>query len=82
MFFQGHDAYCLQKRTNMINWAPFLNPADRLGVDYLEYPQRMIYPPNELISNPVGYESGVTKLGGPDEVVTSLKMNGDLTYGV
>ncbi|QLE02443.1 SusD/RagB family nutrient-binding outer membrane lipoprotein [Galbibacter sp. BG1] len=75
MFFQGHDGWCLQKRTREIDWAPFLNPADRLGVDFLDFPERMAFPLSEIVENPNGYQDGVNKLGGEDNLVTKLKMN-------
>ncbi|GAL72350.1 SusD/RagB family nutrient-binding outer membrane lipoprotein [Jejuia pallidilutea] len=77
MFFQGHDGYCLQKRTRKLAWSPFIEPADRIGVDYLDFPERMVYPESELIANPVGYASGVELLGGTDTVLTKLEMNSD-----
>jgi len=37
--------------------------------------KRLIYPPNEAIINPGGYQSGVQLLGGPDKTSTKLWWN-------
>jgi hypothetical protein len=37
--------------------------------------KRLIYPPNEAIINPEGYQSGVQSLGGPDKTSTKLWWN-------
>ena len=74
MFIQGHDAWCLQKRTNLLPWAPFMNPAERgTPLDHLE---RMEYAPGDMADAPKPYEVAISQyLNGPDLITTPLDMN-------
>lgn len=78
MFHQGHDAWCLQRRTRVLPWAPHLSPAVDAGVDFLEYPERMTYPLTEESLNPVGYAAAVA-MQGPDQLLTPLDINREYT---
>ncbi len=73
MFFQGHDAWCLQKRTNLLPWAPYMNPAQQ--TDPLDYPERMIYSPTDRQSDEGQYVRAIDLLGGQDRLTTPLAMN-------
>jgi len=75
LFNQGHDGWCLQKRTRAITWPPHLNPHDSRLLDWAHTPERQIYPPNEIALNGTSYLEAVTRLGGEDTVDTPLKMN-------
>lgn len=75
MFFQGHDAWCLQKRTRILDFPPHLNPEQTLEMDYSDIPERMRYPTNEEFTNGTAYAEAVAGLGGSDNMVSPLKMN-------
>jgi len=76
-FNQGHDGWCLQKRTRAITWPPHLNPHDtELVNEWQHTPERMIYSPGETALNQAAYLEAVTRLeGGNDAIMTPLKMN-------
>ncbi|MFY0654956.1 MAG: SusD/RagB family nutrient-binding outer membrane lipoprotein [Cyclobacteriaceae bacterium] len=74
MFFQGHDAWCLQKRTNLLPWAPYLNPADRSTP--IDHPERMKYSNTDKGRSAKEYEDAIEKfLGGVDWITTPIEMN-------
>ena len=75
MFNQGHDGWCLMKRTRAIVWPPHLNPEDTRGLDWAYAPERMIYSPNEISLNEAAYLEAVTRLEGGDQLEAPLKMN-------
>jgi hypothetical protein len=76
MFYQGHDAWCLQKRTRLLPLVAHHGPQDPPTVQqYQEIPEKMIYPQTEGSINPTGYQAAVAALGGFDEMMTPLKMN-------
>ena len=75
MFNQGHDAWCLIKRTRAIVWPPHLNPEDTRGLEWAYAPERMIYSTNEIALNGAAYLEAVARLDGGDELDTPLKMN-------
>src|SRR5690606_27321297 len=54
--------------TNM----PHLNPGNVMQADIKNFPQRVKYPSFISNANPAGYQSAVSALGGPDEVLTPL----------
>lgn len=54
--------------TNM----PHLNPGNVMQADIKNFPQRVKYPSSISNANPAGYQSAVSALGGPDEVLTPL----------
>lgn len=82
MFNQGHDAWCMQKRTRLLPFRPHTNPdgtATTGGETYAEIPERMIYAPVEEAVNEAAYSAAVTALDGFDEMTTPLKMNKEYT---
>jgi len=76
LYNQGHDAWCLQKRTRGMLQAPHLAPDTNSGPNglYAEAPERMVYAPIEVAVNPQAYKDAVAVLG-VDLFYTSLKMN-------
>jgi hypothetical protein len=79
MFNQGHDGWCLEKRTRAIRWPPHLNPEQTRNLDWSEIPERMIYATNEVALNEAAYLEAVSRLGGVDDVNVPIKMNKTLT---
>ena len=78
LYNQGHDAWCLQRRTRGLNLAPHLAPDGNIssGALYAEAPEKMIYAPIERSVNPKAYYNAVAQLeGGVDWFPTPLKMN-------
>lgn len=76
MFFQGHDAWCLEKRTRLLGFPPHLNPEASLGLNYAVVPERMVYDALEVGLNGEAYAAAVARLeGGRNEMTTPLKMN-------
>lgn len=73
MFFQGHDAWCLQKRTNLLPWAPYMNPAQQN--DPLDYPERMVYSPTDRQADEGQYLIAIDMIGGQDRLTTPIAMN-------
>jgi hypothetical protein len=76
LYNQGHDAWCLQKRTRGMVQAPHLSPDSNAAAGglYAEAPERMVYAPIEVSVNPIEYKNAVAKLGD-DWFYTPLKMN-------
>jgi hypothetical protein len=78
MFFQGHDAWCLQKRTGLLSWGPFLNPAQRNTP--LDHPHRMKYSEVDKGKDPDAYNAAISELlGGIDLITTPIDMNKQVT---
>ncbi len=76
MFDQGHDTWCMQKRTRILPFTPHFNPDGSYGnATHAYIPERMVYNPKEMGINPVAYAAALSALGGPDEMTTPLKMN-------
>ena len=82
LYNQGHDAWCLQRRTRGLNQAPHFAPDGYIsggglgaGNAYAEAPERMLYPPIEKSVNLQAYNNAVAQLGGADWFSTPLKMN-------
>ncbi|WP_160162398.1 SusD/RagB family nutrient-binding outer membrane lipoprotein [Ochrovirga pacifica] len=78
MFYQGHDAWCLNKRTRLIPTQPHYNPDNTVSARptiYAEIPERLPYAPAEKGSNINNYNEALEMLGGPDDLITPLKMN-------
>jgi len=75
MFNQGHDAWCLKKRTQAIIWPPHLNPEQSTNLEWADPPERMIYSPNEIALNQAAYLEAAARLNGGDKLNTPLKMN-------
>lgn len=79
MYFQGHDAWCLQKRTRLLDFPPHLNPEQTRNLDYSDIPERMRYSTSEISSNGAAYDAAVAALGGSDDLVSPLKINKSYT---
>ena len=88
LYNQGHDAWCLQRRTRGLNLPPHFAPDGYIsyrgpgaGNAYAEAPERMLYPPIEKSVNLQAYNNAVAQLGkfgdqlGVDWFSTPLKMN-------
>jgi len=76
LYNQGHDAWCLLKRTRGIALPPHLAPDANAGTNglYAETPERMLYAPIEVAVNNAAYKNALAVLG-LDLFVTPLKMN-------
>lgn len=78
MYWQGHDAWCMLKRTRGIILPPHLSPDGSGGditEDWAEIPERMRYAASEESINGEGYQLGLSYLGGSDSTLTPLQMN-------
>ena len=75
MFGQGHDAWCLMKRTRLLPVIPQFSPDGSLGVNYVEVPERMIYATTENGINPIAYAAASGILAKGDNMYSPLKMN-------
>ncbi|WP_319589314.1 SusD/RagB family nutrient-binding outer membrane lipoprotein [uncultured Draconibacterium sp.] len=75
MFNQGHDAWCMQKRTRLLPFTPHTNPDGSYNETYVEIPERMIYPPVEVGINPDGYNAAVAAIPEGDYVTSPIQMN-------
>jgi len=73
-FGNGHDAYCLTKRTRLLPVIANFAPDGSVNADWVELPERMIYPPSEGGINADAYEAAGAALGG-DELTSPLQMN-------
>lgn len=77
-FHGGHDAWCYIRRTRLINLPVHMNPGNLItgGQGKIAYmPERMQYPPDEILYNYDAYMAAVQKLGaGGDILPTYLKM--------
>lgn len=76
LYNQGHDAWCLLKRTRGVALPPHLAPDANAGPNglYAETPERMVYAPIEIAVNPAAYKNALAVIG-VDLFVTPLKMN-------
>ena len=71
---QGHDIWCLQKRTRLLPLIPNFSPDTSVGAQFVDIPERMIYPTSESGLNNAGYLAAIQALGG-NQLNTPLKMN-------
>ena len=86
-FNQGHDIWCMQKRTRRLPLIDHFNPDGATGLDYSALPERMIYPPvSESILNGQALQEAISNLpnsipGYPigNSLYNSLKMNKSYT---
>ena len=78
-FNQGHDAWCLMKRTRAIIWPPHMNPDLGGSVDWAYPPERMIYATNEIVLNEAAYLEAISRLDGGDKLTSPLQMNKPIT---
>ena len=73
-FNQGHDIWCLQKRTRLLPLIPNFSTDTSIGLVYADIPERMVYPNSEFGINNTGYLAALQFLGG-NELNTPLKIN-------
>jgi hypothetical protein len=71
---QGHDIWCLQKRTRLLPLIPHFSPDTSVGAEYVDIPERMVYPISEIGLNNAGYLAAIQALGG-NLMSTPLRMN-------
>lgn len=75
-FNQGHDIWCMQKRTRLLPLIDQFAPDAGLGLDYAALPERMVYPPfSESILNNDGFQEAVSNLTQGNSLYSELKMN-------
>lgn len=73
-FGHGHDAYCLTKRTRLVPVIANFAPDGSVDGDWVELPERQIYPPSEGGINTEAYHAAGSALGG-DWLTSPLQMN-------
>ena len=86
-FNQGHDMWCLQRRTRLLPIIDHFNPDGATGLQESPIPERMIYPPIiEGATNSVNFQEAVSQLteslsGFPsgNTLYSSLKINKQYT---
>lgn len=66
---QGVDAWTLIRRTRKLEFQPQFATYDG---DYKYVPQRIVYPSDELQTNPQEVQKAIQWLGGPDDLFTKL----------
>ena len=71
MFYQGHDAWCLQRRTRTLPWSPYING----GGQYVSTPERMTYSGTDYQLNSTEYDKAIATLDGGDNLLTILEMS-------
>ncbi len=76
---QGHDIWCLQKRTRLLPLIPNFSPDTSLGLEFTDIPERMVYPISEIGLNNAGYVAAIQALGG-NTISIPLKMNKNPKY--
>jgi hypothetical protein len=76
---QGHDIWCLQKRTRILPLIPNFSPDTSYGLEFTDIPERMIYPISEIGLNNAGYVAAIQALGG-NTMSIPLKMNKNPKY--
>lgn len=82
-FNQGHDIWCMQKRTRRLPLIDHFNPDGATGLNYAALPERMIYPPvSESVLNGQALQEAVSNLPNPipgyplnNSLYNQLKMN-------
>ena len=75
-FNQGHDMWCLQKRTRLLPIIAHFNPDGSTGLDWSEIPERMVYPPlSESGFNNAGYIAASARLANGNDLTSPLQMN-------
>ncbi len=76
---QGHDMWCVQKRTRILPLIDQFGPDGATGLDYAPLAERMIYPPLvEGSLNNEALQDAINTLGG-NTLFTPLKMNKSYT---
>ncbi|MPM80258.1 hypothetical protein SDC9_127305 [bioreactor metagenome] len=77
-FHGGHDAWCYIRRTRLLNLPVHMNPGNLItgGQGKIaNMPERMQYPPDEILYNNDAYLDAVQKLGTSGDILpTYLKM--------
>lgn len=65
-FNQGHDIWCMQKRTRRLPLIDHFAPDGATGLDYAALPERMIYPPvSESVLNGQALQEAISNLPDP-----------------
>lgn len=77
MYNQGHDAWCMQKRTRLLPFKPMtaLDGSHDPTSTYGEIPERMVYAMVEKGINVTAYEAAAAALPLGDEMLSPLLMN-------
>jgi hypothetical protein len=77
-FHGGHDAWCYVRRTRLLNFAPHMNPGNLItgGQGKIaNMPERMQYPPDEILYNYNAYLKATQSLGVSGDILpTYLKL--------
>ena len=72
---QGHDIWCMQKRTRTLPLIDQFAPDGATGLDYAPLPERLVYPPlSEGGLNNAAYQDAILNLGG-NTLYNELQMN-------
>ena len=72
---QGHDIWCMQKRTRTLPLIDQFAPDGATGLDYAPLPERLVYPPlSEGGLNNAAYQFAILNLGG-NTLYNELQMN-------
>ena len=72
---QGHDIWCMQKRTRALPLIDQFAPDGATGLDYAPLPERMVYPPlSEGGLNNAAFQDAILNLGG-NTLYNTLQMN-------
>ena len=72
---QGHDIWCMQKRTRTLPLIDQFAPDGATGLDYAPLPERLVYPPlSEGGLNNAAYQKAILNLGG-NTLYNELQMN-------
>ena len=77
---QGHDIWCMQKRTRALPLIDQFAPDGATGLDYAPLPERMVYPPlSEGGLNNAAFQDAILNLGG-NTLYNPLQMNKSEDY--
>ena len=77
---QGHDIWCMQKRTRKLPLIDQFAPDGATGLDYAPLPERMVYPPlSEGGLNNAAFQDAILNLGG-NTLYNPLQMNKSEDY--
>ncbi|MDG1042639.1 MAG: SusD/RagB family nutrient-binding outer membrane lipoprotein [Flavobacteriaceae bacterium] len=72
---QGHDIWCMQKRTRTLPLIDQFAPDGATGLDYAPLPERLVYPPlSEGGLNNAAYQDAILNLGG-NTLYNEIQMN-------
>lgn len=81
LFGNGHDAWCLRRRTRLIPFPPHTGPDGAYGgLPYLETPERMIYAPIESSLNAEAYKNAAARYDKGNDMYSLLKISKPYTH--